>query len=53
MANDLYVEDATAAHEEAVGLGAKLLKAADDLTVDDGFLVCADQTGDPFCLCWG
>jgi len=50
---DLYVEDVRAAHEEAVGMGARLLKAADDLDADEGFQVYADPAGHPFCLCWG
>ena len=50
---DLYVEDAEAAHEEAVALGARLLKAADNLAADSGYQVYADPAGHPFCLCWG
>jgi catechol 2,3-dioxygenase-like lactoylglutathione lyase family enzyme len=50
---DLYVEDVAAAHDEAVALGARLLKAADDPTADEGFQVYADPAGHPFCLCWG
>ncbi len=50
---DLYVEDVAAAHEEAVALGARLLKPADDLAADEGFQVYADPAGHPFCLCWG
>jgi hypothetical protein len=49
---DLYVADPPAAHEEAVALGARLLRAA-DLTSDSGFQVYADPAGHPFCLCWG
>lgn len=49
---DLYVEDVAAAHEQAVGLGARLLQAA-DLGADEGFQVYADPAGHPFCLCWG
>lgn len=49
---DLYVDDIARAHAEAVGLGARLLKAADDLTADEGFQVYADPAGHPFCLCW-
>jgi predicted enzyme related to lactoylglutathione lyase len=48
---DLHVEDVAAAHEEAMALGAKLLKAA-DLSADSGFQVYADPAGHPFCLCW-
>jgi catechol 2,3-dioxygenase-like lactoylglutathione lyase family enzyme len=49
---DLYVDDVSAAHDEAIGLGAKLLKAADDLSAPEGFQVYADPAGHPFCLCW-
>ncbi len=49
---DLYVEDVVAAHEEVMALGARLLKAADDLAADQGFQVYADPAGHPFCLCW-
>ncbi len=50
---DLYVDDIEAAHDEALSLGARLLKPADDLTADSGFQVYADPAGHPFCLCWG
>jgi predicted enzyme related to lactoylglutathione lyase len=50
---DLYVEDVAAAHEQVMGLGARLLRAADDLASDSGFQVYADPAGHPFCLCWG
>lgn len=50
---DLFVEDVAAAHEDAVALGARLLKAADDLAADGGYQVYADPAGHPFCLCWG
>lgn len=49
---DLYVDDIAAAHEEVLALGAKLLKAADDLQASEGFQVYADPAGHPFCLCW-
>jgi predicted enzyme related to lactoylglutathione lyase len=49
---DLYVEDVKAAHEEAVALGARLLKPADDIDAAEGFQVYADPAGHPFCLCW-
>jgi predicted enzyme related to lactoylglutathione lyase len=49
---DLYVEDVAAAHDDAVALGARLLKAADDLAADAGYQVYADPAGHPFCLCW-
>jgi predicted enzyme related to lactoylglutathione lyase len=50
---DLYVEDVASAHDEAMSLGARLLKAADDITSAEGFQVYADPAGHPFCLCWG
>jgi predicted enzyme related to lactoylglutathione lyase len=49
---DLFVEDIAAAHDEVMALGAKLLKAADDLAPGEGFQVYADPAGHPFCLCW-
>ncbi len=49
---DLYVEDITAAHEEAIGIGARLLQAAEDTSAKSGFQVYADPAGHPFCLCW-
>jgi Glyoxalase-like domain len=50
---DFYVQDVAAAHEEAVGLGAKVLPVADHLTTDNGFQVYSEPAGHPFCLCWG
>jgi predicted enzyme related to lactoylglutathione lyase len=50
---DLYVEDVGSAHEEAISLGARLLKPAEDITSAEGFQVYADPAGHPFCLCWG
>lgn len=50
---DLYVDDVRTAHDEAVSLGARLLKAADDLDSVEGYQVYADPAGHPFCLCWG
>ncbi len=49
---DLWVADFEAAHDEVLALGAALLQAAPDLTVDEGFQVYADPAGHPFCLCW-
>jgi len=49
---DLYVDDIRVAHDEALSLGAKLLKPADDLDASEGFQVYADPAGHPFCLCW-
>ena len=50
---DLWVDDLKSAHEEAISLGARLLKPADDLEASEGFQVYADPAGHPFCLCWG
>jgi predicted enzyme related to lactoylglutathione lyase len=50
---DLYIDDLAAAHDEAVRLGAELLKPADDPAAKVGFQVYADAAGHPFCLCWG
>lgn len=50
---DLFVDDIVAAHEGALGAGARLLKAADDPGAEHGFQVYADPAGHPFCLCWG
>jgi hypothetical protein len=49
---DLHVDDIRSAHDEAIALGARLLKPADDLDVVEGFQVYADPAGHPFCLCW-
>ncbi len=50
---DLWVDDLNAAHEEAISLGARLLKPADDPKAAEGFQAYADPAGHPFCLCWG
>jgi predicted enzyme related to lactoylglutathione lyase len=50
---DLFVDDITTAHEEAVALGARLLRPAGDTSSPSGFQVYADPAGHPFCLCWG
>jgi predicted enzyme related to lactoylglutathione lyase len=50
---DLYGDDVEAAHAEAVSLGARLLKSADDIESESGYQVYADPAGHPFCLCWG
>jgi predicted enzyme related to lactoylglutathione lyase len=49
---DIYVDDVGEAHEKAISLGARLLKAADDLDSQQGYQVYADPAGHPFCLCW-
>jgi catechol 2,3-dioxygenase-like lactoylglutathione lyase family enzyme len=50
---DLHVNDPRAAHEEAVGLGARLLRPAADLDAAEGHQVYADPAGHPFCIGWG
>jgi catechol 2,3-dioxygenase-like lactoylglutathione lyase family enzyme len=50
---DLYVDDIRSAHEEALALGARLLKEVEDPDAAEGFQVYADPAGHPFCLCWG
>jgi len=50
---DLHVDDSRAAHEEAIGLGARLLQPAPDLDSDEGHQVYADPAGHPFCIGWG
>jgi predicted enzyme related to lactoylglutathione lyase len=49
---DLWVDDLEAAREEAISLGARLLKPADNPQADEVFQVYADPAGHPFCLCW-
>ena len=50
---DLHVDDPASAHAEAIGLGARLLQVADDLTAAHGHQVYADPAGHPFCIGWG
>ena len=50
---DLHVDDPRTAHEEAIGLGARLLQPASDLDSDEGHQVYADPAGHPFCIGWG
>jgi hypothetical protein len=50
---DLHVDDPAEAHEQAMALGARLLKAAPDLESDEGHQVYADPAGHPFCIGWG
>ena len=49
---DLHVEDHARAHEQAMALGARLLRA-DDLGCEEGHQVYADPAGHPFCIGWG
>jgi hypothetical protein len=50
---DLHVGDPRRAHDEAVGLGARLLQPAADLDAEEGHQVYADPAGHPFCIGWG
>ena len=50
---DLHVDDASAAHERAIRLGARLLRPADDLASAEGHQVYTDPAGHPFCIGWG
>jgi Glyoxalase-like domain len=51
---DVWVDDLAQAHDRAISLGARLLKAAEDpATTDEVFQVYADPAGHPFCLCRG
>jgi len=51
---DVWVDDLAQAHDKAIALGARLLKAADDpTTTEEVFQVYADPAGHPFCLCRG
>jgi len=50
---DLHVDDFAAMHQRAVALGARVLQAATEPGVGEGFQVYADPAGHPFCLCWG
>ena len=49
---DLVVPELGPAHDEVIGYGAVLLKAADEPSAEHGFQVYADPAGHPFCLCW-
>ena len=49
---DLWVEDFTAAHEQVVALGARVLRLAEGTSTGDDFQVYADPAGHPFCLCF-
>jgi Glyoxalase-like domain len=49
---DFHVEDPVEAHEQAVSIGARLLRA-DDLGAEEGHQVYADPAGHPFCIGWG
>lgn len=49
---DLHVEEPQQAHEQAMRLGARLLRAG-ELESDEGHQVYADPAGHPFCIGWG
>ena len=50
---DLHVEDARAAHEEAIRFGARALQPPPDFDAEEGHQVYADPAGHPFCIGWG
>jgi len=50
---DLHVDDPSMAHDKALTLGARLLRAAADLGAREGHQVYADPAGHPFCIGWG
>jgi hypothetical protein len=50
---DLHIDDLKSGHEKAIGLGARVLKAAENPDAPSGFQVYGDPAGHPFCLCWG
>jgi predicted enzyme related to lactoylglutathione lyase len=51
---DIYVEhdEAAAAVDEVIDLGARMLQPAADPGAPGGFHVLADPAGHPFCICW-
>ncbi len=51
---DLTVTDIAAAHAHAVSVGASVLHptGGPDPAAQHGFVVYADPSGHPFCLCW-
>lgn len=50
---DFHVEDPRQAHEQALALGARLLREAANLDSPEGHQVYADPAGHPFCIGWG
>lgn len=50
---DLHVEDPTAAHDELVALGARVLSSPYELRSAHGHRTYADPAGHPFCIGWG
>lgn len=50
---DLHVDDQRSAHDEAIQLGARLLRSAPNLDFERGHQVYADPAGHPFCIGWG
>jgi hypothetical protein len=49
---DLHVDEPRAAHEVAIGLGARLLQPG-NFDAREGHQVYADPAGHPFCIGWG
>lgn len=50
---DLHAENFSAANDEAIALGARLLRPATDRDAKQGHQVYADPAGHPFCIGWG
>jgi hypothetical protein len=50
---DLHVEEPQRAHDEAIALGARLLRAVPSFATEEGHQVYADPAGHPFCIGWG
>ncbi|WP_205475034.1 VOC family protein [Nocardioides sp. SYSU D00038] len=49
---DLHAEDPGQAHEQAIRLGATVLRTG-DINAAEGHHVYADPAGHPFCIGWG
>lgn len=49
---DFHVDTPAAAHQQAMDLGARLLRPG-DLRQTEGHQVYADPAGHPFCIGWG
>jgi hypothetical protein len=49
---DVHVDDPVEAHDQALALGARLLRSG-DMSSEEGHHVFADPAGHPFCIGWG